>query len=221
MDIVLESVVSVILACVFAVFGSWYKDYFLEKKKRSLKETFRTSPKFLIILIVVFLIFAAVSIIIARNKGQSYLILWENQVVWYLFLLTAYIDFKVKKIPNQLILLLIVIRFCFIVIGAIISFETLWTILLFSAVGFITGGGIILICSLISRGGVGFGDMKLFAVTGLYFGLQGVIAIMMYSLFLAALYGIFLWISKKANAKSTIAMAPFIFLGLSFHLFIS
>lgn len=221
LGIVLKCVISFVFVCVFTFFSSWYKDYYFEKKKKSIKETFILSYKFMIIWFSICMLFLAVSIFLEEKKGHDYLTLLENQIVWCFVFLIAYIDIRVKKIPNKLILILLVIRLLFIFINVFISFEVFWSVFLYSVIGALAGGIIILICALISRGGVGFGDVKMFTVVGLYFGLHGVIAIMMYSLFLAAIYGLFLIIFKKAKMKSTIAMAPFIFLGLSFHLFIS
>ncbi len=153
-----------------------------------------------------------------KDRDINYLTIIENIVVWELFFLIAIIDFQKKKIPNFLIIALIVIRIIGIAIACILSPSETLNIILFSIIGFLVGGFIILACMLISRGGVGAGDMKLFAVSGLYFGLPGVMAIMMYSLLFAAITSIVLLITRRAKMKSTLAMAPFIFIGLSIYL---
>ena len=74
-----------------------------------------------------------------------------------------------------------------------------------------------LICMLLSRGGVGAGDVKLIAAIGLYYGLAGVLSILMVTLIFAAIFSIVMLATKKAKMKSTLPMAPFIFIGLSIH----
>ena len=74
-----------------------------------------------------------------------------------------------------------------------------------------------LICMLFSKGGVGAGDVKLIAIIGFYYGLVGVLSILMVTLVFAAVVSACMLLSKKAKMKSTLPMAPFIFLGLSIH----
>ena len=56
-----------------------------------------------------------------------------------------------------------------------------------------------------------------FAVIGLYFGLVGLLQIMIYSLLLSAVVSIFLLAVRKAKMKSTMPMAPFIIIGLTVY----
>ncbi len=88
-------------------------------------------------------------------------------------------------------------------------------IVVFSLVGMALGGGFILVCMLFSKGGIGGGDMKLYAVIGFCFGLIGVIQVMIYSMLLSAVFCIGLLIFRKAKMRSTVPMAPFILAGLT------
>ena len=169
----------------------------------------------------IFIVFSALYLFLVRNRDISLMIQVENILVWDLYFLIALIDFQKKKIPNFIIIILLIIRGVFLVIECILSPSNALNLILFSVIGFLVGGFIILACMLISRGGVGSGDMKLFAVSGLFFGLPGVMVIMMYSLFLAAITSVVLLLARKAKMKSTLAMAPFIFLGLSLYLIFS
>ena len=74
-----------------------------------------------------------------------------------------------------------------------------------------------LACRLISRGGIGAGDVKLFALIGFYFGIIPTMNMMFYTTFLAAIAAAFLLISKKAKMKSTLALGPFAFIGLNIY----
>ena len=101
----------------------------------------------------------------------------------------------------------------------IIFDNQIWyTLLISSVLGMSVGAVTVLICLLISRGGIGAGDLKMFAVIGLFFGLQGLMEIMIYSLFFASIVGIVLLAARKAKFKSSLAMAPFMFIGSLLHI---
>lgn len=217
-----------LIAALSAVFGSNFREWYYQKLTSDAdtlnsRKEFRviSNYKSAVILGAVYLLFAVFYTIFCLNKERILLTIIENQVVWNAFLLTAVIDFQKKKIPNQLIVFLLIVRAIMLIVTLLIAPKEIKYILLSSLIGFFAGGFIILACMLISRGGVGAGDVKLFAVSGLFFGFDGVLKIMMYSLFLAAVVSIILLLFRKAKMKSTLAMAPFIFLGLTLQLFFS
>ena len=74
-----------------------------------------------------------------------------------------------------------------------------------------------LICRLISKGGMGAGDIKLFAVLGFFLKIPDVMHVMILSIMLSAVTGLFMLIFRKAKMRSTIPMAPFILAGLTVY----
>lgn len=144
-------------------------------------------------------------------------ILIQNLLLWEGLVCLAVTDIKVKKIPNAVSLLLLVIRCIFLAWGILVEHDDPKRILLSSVLGLLFGGGFILVCMIISKGGIGAGDLKLFAVIGLYFGLAGLIQIMVYSLLFSAIWAIGMLLSHKAKMKSTIPMGPFILAGTTVY----
>ena len=61
---------------------------------------------------------------------------------------------------------------------------------------------------------MGMGDIKLFAVLGLFLGWQGVFNVILFSVFAVAAYGVAMLISRKKDKKSEIPIGPFALLGL-------
>ncbi len=92
---------------------------------------------------------------------------------------------------------------------------SLRSVLLYGGLGMLLGGGVFLICSLLSRGGMGMGDVRLFAVLGLFFGWQRLIALMFYTVLGIAVYGIAQLIRKKLDKRTTIPIGPFALIGLA------
>lgn len=124
----------------------------------------------------------------------------------------GWIDWKVRKIPNILVLALICIRLLFFIYESIkepdyISFNIIQ--MLFGAALCLI---ILLICRVLVHNSIGMGDIKLFAVLGLYFGYD-VIYVMFFSFLCTAVFSIYLLAFKKMKKKDSVPLGPFIFLG--------
>lgn len=70
-----------------------------------------------------------------------------------------------------------------------------------------------LLCKLVSSGGVGFGDVKLLIVLGLYAGVNPAVEILIYTFLVMFVVSVFLLVTKKATRKSVIPFAPFLLIG--------
>lgn len=160
---------------------------------------------FYIIFAVAFYIYMeADSPVLARTLKYLAMLLVLAAVAW--------IDWKVRKIPNMLVFVLICIRFLFFVYESIkepdyISFNIIQ--MLFGAVLCLV---ILLICRILVRNSIGMGDIKLFAVLGFYFGYD-VIYVMFFSFLCTAVFSIYLLTVKKMKKKDSVPIGPFIFIG--------
>lgn len=83
-----------------------------------------------------------------------------------------------------------------------------------SVLGALAGGGVLLIASLLSKGGIGAGDVKAMTVAGMFFGLGNTFSVMLITFFLSAVSGLFMILSKKAGWKDELPMAPFLCCGV-------
>ena len=94
--------------------------------------------------------------------------------------------------------------------------------------GFIVGGLIFLAITIIGgfifgKETMGFGDVKMIAALGLYFGVQGIIAISIISFLIAALFSIALLIIQKIRHRDLIeyiAFGPFIVISAFIVMFV-
>ena len=97
--------------------------------------------------------------------------------------------------------------------------QTLY--LVFSGVtGFLLAGVVFLAVYLISRRGLGGGDVKLMAVAGLYLGFGGVLPAMLYGSVLSALTALVLIARKKIKPRDSIPLVPFLYVGMMLTMFI-
>jgi leader peptidase (prepilin peptidase)/N-methyltransferase len=132
-------------------------------------------------------------------------------MVKYLFLAAllvavSFIDLERFIIPNSLVLSGVIFGVGIIFFVHDISF---WSALLGAA----SCSGLLLLVSLISRGGMGLGDIKLALVTGLFLGWPLGLAGLMIGVCLGGLLGIILLASKIKGRKDPVPFGPFIALG--------
>ena len=101
-----------------------------------------------------------------------------------------------------------------LLIGECIVYHEYWmTFMLSSVSGFLLGGGMFLLCYLLTRGGIGAGDVKLFAVLGFYLGSGVIFTTTFLTIVYVAFYSCVKLLMKKTSLKQEMPFAPFIFLG--------
>ena len=156
-----------------------------------------------------------------RQKGNmdAQIFLWSELLIIFGYI-AAVIDLKSKKIPNSLVLAMFVAWFVSMIPKIFLDINTVTILLKDAAAGFLLGGGLLLLVYVISRGGLGGGDVKFMAAAGLFLGFWGTFLAMLYGILLAALIRIILLLVKKKSAKDTIPLAPFMYIGILIALFI-
>ena len=140
------------------------------------------------------------------------LIRW-NILLWGTFCI-SYVDIKERTIPNPCILALFIIRSVLLVCEVMGNIEFWSDALLYPLIGMLISGGIIGFAMLISHGGIGMGDLKLFLVVGYYVGSRQIFAVMFYTFLISAIAGLVLLVTGKAKPKDTMPMAPFVCAGI-------
>ncbi|ARK31606.1 prepilin peptidase [Halalkalibacter krulwichiae] len=90
-----------------------------------------------------------------------------------------------------------------------IGSEPFWFYVVGGAVGFV----LLLLIAIVSRGGMGGGDIKLYAAIGLVLGPWMTLLSFMVASFLGAVVGLLLIVTGVVKRKQPIAFGPFIFIG--------
>lgn len=115
-------------------------------------------------------------------------------------------DIKYMLIPNKVLMfffpLLLVMRL-------IVPLNPWWS----AAAGCLTGVLVIAVIILISHGGMGGGDMKLFGVIGLVLGVKEVLLAFFLSCMIGAIIGMSLLLFKIIGRKQPIPFGPYIVVG--------
>jgi leader peptidase (prepilin peptidase)/N-methyltransferase len=79
--------------------------------------------------------------------------------------------------------------------------------------GLFAGGGLFLLIAILSRGGMGGGDIKLMALFGACLGWKAVLMITFIGSLLGSIYGIILMIYKGKGRKAKVPFGPFLSIG--------
>lgn len=123
-------------------------------------------------------------------------------------------DLKTKQIPNRFLVVMLIAWAAIAVPRMFLDTEAAVEMLKEAASGAAIGGGLFLFVYIISRRGLGGGDVKYMACSGLYLGFTGVITVMLIGTATAALTGLLLIILKKIGRKDKIPLAPFLYIGV-------
>ena len=125
----------------------------------------------------------------------------------------AAIDLRLQKIPNQFMLAALVLRVLLYIPEFIISTTAAFSTLKDNLLGAVIVGAFFLLLFLIFKNSIGMGDIKLFAIMGLYQGLWGAINSVFFSLTVSFVVSVGLLIAGKKGRKDTISFGPSILLG--------
>lgn len=134
---------------------------------------------------------------------------WELLVAWtFISLLMIIIvsDIKYMLIPNRILL---VFTGIFFVERILLPLNPWWDSLAGAVVGFV----ILYLIGAISKGGMGGGDIKLFALIGFVVGLKKVLLSFFLSTLFGAVIGVFLLLFKIVKRGEPIPFGPFIAIG--------
>ncbi len=157
-------------------------------------------------------------------NGAGYVILvWRfgptPETLLYAFLFSALLVVSVIDLHHKIIPDVITIPGIIIGIGGSIFF--LPTGIKDSFIGILLGGGLFFLVAVISRGGMGGGDIKLIAMIGAFLGWTDVIITIVLSSFLGSLVGICLMIFFGKGRKYPVPFGPFLSIGGIITLFFS
>jgi len=120
-------------------------------------------------------------------------------------LVIVIIDYEHQIIPNELVIVTIAIG---------IFYNILKGEIVHQIIGFFAASSILYLIAIISKGGIGGGDIKMVAAFGFCIGWQKILL----SLFLGSLVGsvvaIYLMFYKNYNRKTAVPFGPFIAIGI-------
>jgi leader peptidase (prepilin peptidase) / N-methyltransferase len=161
----------------------------------------RISPLYPIMEFLTGVLFLAVPLILGWNAE-----IWVGWTLVSLFIIITVSDIKYMLIPDKI---LIFFAGIFLVERIFIPLSPWWDSILGAAIGFT----LLLVISIISKGGMGGGDIKLYALLGFVLGTKLVLMSLFISTLLGALIGIIGIGLGFFERKKPIPFGPFIAVG--------
>lgn len=143
-----------------------------------------------------------------------------NMLSYFLVLLfifglltVAYIDFRRKIILDEVLILLLSAGLIYTGI-----FGNTWSE---SLLGTVTGSGLLGLIYIMSRGGMGLGDVKFAGVLGIWTGFPGIVVNLYLAFFLGGAVALFLCVMHKADRKTKLPFGPCLCAGAVLSFFFS
>lgn len=125
-----------------------------------------------------------------------------------LFVAIFFIDLDHSIIPDELVIAGFINTAAYL--GWLHFVEETPVSLLDHGLGFLIGGGLYLFLAIITKGGMGGGDIKLMAMLGLWLGTGGVLWVVLLSSNIGAVVSLLLMALKIKSRKDFIPFGPFI-----------
>ncbi|MFD2046327.1 prepilin peptidase [Ornithinibacillus salinisoli] len=140
--------------------------------------------------------------------------LWKALLLISLSMIILVSDIVYMLIPNKVLLFFLPL---FIIMNVIDPLEPWWSAVAGGAIGF----SIIAIIIIISRGGMGAGDMKLFGLLGLMLGMEKVLIAFFLACFIGSVLGMLLILLGITKRKQPVPFGPYIVLATLISYFFS
>ncbi|MED3562201.1 A24 family peptidase, partial [Bacillus xiapuensis] len=143
--------------------------------------------------------------------ASLYFIGWSGELVIALTLVSLFIIITVSDIYYMIIPDRILLWFA----GIFLIERIIWPLTPWwdSLLGMIFGFLLLFVIALLSNGGMGFGDVKLFAVIGFVLGVKLVILSLFFSTLIGAVVGSLAIVYKIVKKRQPIPFGPFIAMG--------
>ena len=123
-----------------------------------------------------------------------------------ILVVVSFIDLEHQIIPDEIVVFSLIV-------GIILNIISRDVSLLSSAIGFFAASGILLLLAIITKGGMGGGDIKLMAAVGLFIGTGPVLLGLFLSFIIGGIISFLLILFKLKGRKDYIPFGPFLSLG--------
>jgi len=174
-----------------------------------------------VITVALLSVFMIISAWIVYADVSNLLNFVKLMTLWAVIAGAAVIDMKKRIIPNVLLLAGLAVRVVIYILEYILYPDIFRAILISDGLGFLIGFGIFFISAVVTRGSIGFGDVKLFGLIGITTGFICTYATMLYCLLSSTVIAVILLILKKKGRKDSIPLGPCILIGYFLTLILS
>lgn len=218
-------IIEILLSIGLSALAFWAVNTFLDKRKNEqmIDEGVQVSKRLWIGYFAMVAITCFIFILLFQTLYADTTLLHQAKLLTLILILfpIALVDYKVQLIPNDFMLGALIMRVLFFAIELFISPSLIWTNLKDGIVAAVVIAGFFLIIHVLFKNSIGMGDVKLFAIIGLYQGIWGATNAVFFSLLVSFFLSVVLLILKKVTKKDAISFAPSILLGTIISILLS
>ena len=161
------------------------------------------------------------ALIVLKYRQQDTMTLLRNLLLLAFGYCAAVRDLQARTVPNLLLLVMLAAWVLWAAALALVQWDLLLRLLLPSLAGGLVLSGAALLVYLLSRKGLGGGDVKFLAVAGLYLMVGPGLTAVILGTILSALTALVLMALRKLSVKDAIPLIPFLYVGILVILFLS
>jgi len=157
--------------------------------------------------------------LILSKEMQAFMFYRYTLIITFGYI-AAVCDIKTRRVPNAMVLIMMGAWAVTIVPYLLWDLGGAVTFIKDAVSGFLTGGLLFMFMYIVSRKGIGGGDVKFIAAAGLYMGFVGTLVAILSGLIFAGFAALVLMLFKKIGRKDALPMVPFLYAGILVALFI-
>lgn len=145
-----------------------------------------------------------------QSNSNNWITIIKLFLTMEMLISASIIDKQIKKIPNKLVVSAYLIRVILFVPEYFLFNDTFFRVLMGSVFGFAISFFVFFLMSILTKSGIGMGDVKLVSAMGCLIGLSGTFFSVFYGMVVCMFMAIGFIAFKKRKVKDKIAFAPFI-----------
>lgn len=192
-----------------------------EPKKALERSPVFSSPVPALLLLCACALFAAWCGYTAAAHATSVVSMWKMTLGMGVLSCAFITDTALAIIPNLCSLVLLGGRVVTIICEFIWARDEAAAWLVNSLIAFAVSLLLLLLLAVVTKGGLGMGDVKLFCSLGFLCGIQAVFFTLVFSFLLSGLVSLVLLASRKKRLKDAVSLGPFIWLGFGVTVLLS
>jgi len=148
-----------------------------------------------------------------------YYFMYDNSTLIYASLIVfsyiaAVTDYRTKTVPNRLIIIMLGYWVVFSGVSLLTDAGPDSDMITNGILGFLISGGVFFLLYIVSKKGIGAGDVKFIAASGLYMGGTLIFAVVLISFIVVFIFMMVLIVARRKTRKDSIVFVPFYFLGI-------
>lgn len=155
-----------------------------------------------------------------KHEGRNTAVIMLSEMAILFCFAASYTDITRQEVSNKLILAMLGTWIICLIPQFFVSEQTVYSLFIRGVVGFLGSGLMVLIVYLLSRKGLGGGDVKFIAALGCYLGFSDVLSSLLFGSCAAAVTALVLIAAKKIKRTDSFPFIPFIYFGVLLTLFL-